>query len=299
MNSPLVSICCVTYNHVEFIKRCIDGFLMQKTNFQYEILIHDDCSTDGTREIIEDYAAKYPLTIFPIFEEENQYSKGVWVDGYNYCRAKGKYIAYCEGDDFWIDSMKLQKQVDFMKAHPNCTVCFTDYNNYNINTQKFEKTPVTEYCKKHNVFQNGFVVLPLKDFFATWLTMPLTMVFRKDSYDVTWWRHFRYYRDQHEIYLLMKQGECYILNAVTAQRNMHDGGVASLLSAQQKCVIGLSIAEELYLWDKQQETRFFYEKILQWAIYESKNFGFNRKELSWKLFKLNHSIIRYLKNISL
>lgn len=97
----LVSISCITYNHLQYIRQCLDGFLMQKTNFSFEILIHDDCSTDGTSEVIKEYEAKYPDIIKPIYEDENQYQQGkpsgssVW----NFPRAKGKYIALCEGDD--------------------------------------------------------------------------------------------------------------------------------------------------------------------------------------------------------
>ena len=96
MNTPLVSICCVTYNHALFIRKCLDGFLMQETDFPVEILIHDDCSTDGTTEIIREYEAKYPDLIFPLYEEENQYQQGkaAEIDLYNYRRARGKYIAY-------------------------------------------------------------------------------------------------------------------------------------------------------------------------------------------------------------
>ena len=125
----LVSISCITYNHLQYIRQCLDGFLMQKTNFAFEILIHDDCSTDGTSEVIKEYEAKYPEIIKPIYEEENQYQQGKSVGSavWNYPRAKGKYIALCEGDDYWIDPLKLQKQVDFMESHPDYSLCFHDY----------------------------------------------------------------------------------------------------------------------------------------------------------------------------
>jgi glycosyltransferase involved in cell wall biosynthesis len=118
-NDPLVSICCITYNHEKYIQQCLEGFLIQKTTFLFEILIHDDASTDRTADIIREYETKYPDIIKPIYQTENQYSKGVIVSAvYNWPRAKGKYIALCEGDDYWIDSYKLQKQVDFMEANP-------------------------------------------------------------------------------------------------------------------------------------------------------------------------------------
>ncbi len=114
---PLVSICCITYNHEDFIRDAIEGFLMQKTSFPIEIIIHDDASTDNTANIIEEYANKYPDLFVTILQSENQWSKGggsIYAR-FVYPRARGKYIALCEGDDYWTDPLKLQKQVDFWK----------------------------------------------------------------------------------------------------------------------------------------------------------------------------------------
>ena len=119
-----VSICCTVYNHEKYLRKCLDGFVMQKTNFAYEVLIHDDASTDHSADIIREYEQKYPNIIKPIYQTENQYSQGVkisWV--YQYPRAKGKYIALCEGDDYWCDENKLQVQFDAMEAHPNVVFC--------------------------------------------------------------------------------------------------------------------------------------------------------------------------------
>ena len=121
----MVSICCITYNHERYIRDAIEGFLMQKTNFRYEILIHDDASTDDTANIIREYEKKFPDLIKPIYQKENQWSKGVNVGvEYNLKRAKGKYIALCEGDDYWTDPYKLQKQVDFLEKNKNFSMCF-------------------------------------------------------------------------------------------------------------------------------------------------------------------------------
>lgn len=122
---PVVSISCITYNHENFIRDAIEGFLMQKTTFPVEILIHDDASTDNTASIVREYEEKYPQLIKPIYQTENQYSKKDGTIGrIQRGRARGKYFATCEGDDYWTDPLKLQKQVEFLEANPDCSLCF-------------------------------------------------------------------------------------------------------------------------------------------------------------------------------
>lgn len=126
--SPLVTIQCMAYNHEPYIRQCLAGFVMQRTNFRFEAIVHDDASTDGTAAIIKEFAEKYPEIIKPIFEKENLYSKGdgsiLQVMEENSC---GKYVAICEGDDYWIDPLKLQKQVDFLEQNLHFSLVYTDY----------------------------------------------------------------------------------------------------------------------------------------------------------------------------
>ncbi len=119
-----VSIICNAYNHEKYIGKAIDGFINQKASFIYEILIHDDASTDNTAIIVREYAEKYPGIIKPFYEKENQYSKhNDEISRIQYGRARGKYIAMCEGDDYWTDPLKLQKQFDAMEKHPEIDMC--------------------------------------------------------------------------------------------------------------------------------------------------------------------------------
>lgn len=129
MNIPLVSICCITYNHASYIRQCLDGFIMQECDFYFEVLIHDDASTDGTSDIIRKYQEKYPDIIKPIIQNENQWVKGLKGNNrrHNFPRAQGKYIAMCEGDDYWTDPNKLQKQFNFMEANPEYSLCTHDF----------------------------------------------------------------------------------------------------------------------------------------------------------------------------
>ena len=124
---PLVSVCCVTYNHASYIKKAIDSFLMQETDFPFEILIHDDSSTDGTTDIVMEYAEKYPGIIKPIIQTENQLSKGGLIcPRLVFPKTLGKYIALCDGDDYWTDKTKLQKQVSFLENNSDYVITYTD-----------------------------------------------------------------------------------------------------------------------------------------------------------------------------
>lgn len=151
---PLVSICCITYNHEKFITQTLDSFLMQDVDFPFEILIHDDASTDGTAEIIRKYEKKYPGKIKPIYQTENQFSKGLNISfNYNLPRAQGKYIAFCEGDDYWTDKTKLQRQVDFMEAHDDYSICFHPVR------ATFQDKTLPDYI--HPVKKSGFSIRTL------------------------------------------------------------------------------------------------------------------------------------------
>ena len=154
----LVSICCVTYNQASYIRQCLEGFLMQKTIFNYEILVHDDCSTDGTTEIVREYAEKYPDLIIPIYQVVNQYQQGNTsiLKSFVYPKARGKYYAICEGDDYWIDSYKLQKQIQFMEDNPDCTMTCTRAKLFSVRMNKYVGE---QYCRKSNGFLNPIDII--------------------------------------------------------------------------------------------------------------------------------------------
>ena len=171
---PLVSISCITYNHEPYIVQALNGFLMQKTSFPFEILIHDDASTDRTADIIREYEKKFPNLIKPIYQKENQYSKGnrSILASFVYPRAKGKYIAICEGDDYWIDENKLQMQVDFLENNPEYGMCYTKSKQYNQSMQKFNKKSIgADFDGFEDLLKNGNRI------------PTLTTVYRKDLLD--------------------------------------------------------------------------------------------------------------------
>ena len=119
-----LSVFCTAYNHEAYIAQTLDSFLRQKTDFPFEVLVTDDASTDGTTDIIRRYAEEHPDVIRFFHQEKNLYSQGIHVvDAVMYPNARGEYIAYCEGDDYWTDDTKLQRQVDFLDAHPDSSAC--------------------------------------------------------------------------------------------------------------------------------------------------------------------------------
>ena len=124
----MVSIICPTYNHAPFLRRTLDGFLAQSVNFDLEILVHDDASDDATIEILSEYANDRPDIFRPFFRKQNLRNKGIALfEMYTrqlFPEAKGKYLAICEGDDYWTDPMKLQKQIDFLEGNPDFSICF-------------------------------------------------------------------------------------------------------------------------------------------------------------------------------
>ena len=223
---PVVSICCAAYNHVLFIRQCLDGFVMQKTNFPFEVLIHDDASTDGTQDIIREYEAKYPDIIKPIYQKENQYSKGVRVSlVYNYSRVRGKYVALCEGDDYWTDPYKLQKQVDFLEAHPDYVMCSHRHDDYiqEKGEMLYDKTEnETDYDLKSLIR-------------GEWHFHPLTVMYRFSELDRSEYGKYPVNMDVVLFFELLKRGgKGHCFSDVMAVYRHHSQGVWSEVALDRK-----------------------------------------------------------------
>lgn len=139
-DTVMVSVICLVYNHEKFLKNTLDGFIMQKTDFNFEVIVHEDASTDHSADIIREYEKKYPMIIKPIYQTENQYSKKVGiVKNFIFPKTCGKYLAWCEGDDYWTDENKLQRQVDALENNPNCSACITKVESVTLQGKKTGK----------------------------------------------------------------------------------------------------------------------------------------------------------------
>lgn len=228
----LLSVCLITYNHVKYIEKAIEGVLEQKTNFKFELVIADDFSSDGTREILFDYKKRYPELITLILQEKNVGPAKNWMDLVTY--PKSKYIAYFEGDDYWTDEYKLQKQVAFLESFNEYTfVC----SNYDL------------FIEKQNLMMNSFLTSVSSDDLdidvykylqQRNLIRTLTVVFRNDC--------FKYYLIEIDssvimnqfagdvplfIYLLIK-GKGKYLSEVVAVYRLIDGSASRLINPEKR-----------------------------------------------------------------
>lgn len=212
----LVSICCITYNHGKFLRETLDGFFAQKTSFLFEVLIHDDCSTDNTKSIIEEYANKFPEIIFPVFQTENQHSKGLrrMNPRFNFPRARGKYIAMCEGDDYWTDPLKLQKQVDFLESNPDFNLCI--HPSLVINTISGEKK-IRDGFKK-DVYQYDDVI-------TKFIGAPTSSFVFRNNIVFPDWFYSVYGGDRAIVVLNSLRGKIKVLDFVGSVYRIHTGGV--------------------------------------------------------------------------
>ncbi len=217
---PMVSVCCTTFQHGKFITEAIEGFLMQETNFPVEIIIRDDASKDGTSEIVAEYAAKFPNVIRPILEKENTWSKGVRPMATCMSYAQGKYIALCEGDDYWTDPLKLQKQVDFLESENNVGYVAV------FHKVKVVRVESEVMCYQPEIDTN--TVYRFDDLVRGWFIPTASLVFRNVI------KHNIFLKfvdvisgDRLLTALLADKGNFYYMNEVMGAYRKHPGGISS------------------------------------------------------------------------
>ncbi|MGF1586950.1 MAG: glycosyltransferase [Bacteroidales bacterium] len=217
---PLVSVRCLTYMHESYIRDTIEGFLLQKTNFRVEIVIHDDASIDSTPEIIKEYESQYPKLFNCIYQRENTNSKSNKKELRKPLRDAliGKYIALCEGDDYWIDPYKLQKQVDFMENHKECSLCFhraeIKYENSNGKRSYTQDFNGIKFFPPDRLFYEGGSSAPTA-----------SLLFHRDlSLEVPEWRRISPVGDMPLKMLLFLKGRIGFINEVMAVRRLGNEG---------------------------------------------------------------------------
>lgn len=215
MGEVSLSVFMITYNHEMFIKQAIEGVLMQKVNFPLELVIGEDCSTDSTRKICEDFAYQYPGTIKLLPSEGNL---GMMANSKRTLQAcNGKYIALCEGDDYWTDPNKLQKQVDFLESNNDFSLCF--HRAMLLEGGNFELHPIPELSKEKIEYID---LLSTYNFITT-----ASVVFRNRRFDLT--RHFcnNLIGDFNLYFTISRYGKFKCIEEVMSVYRVHDGGVWS------------------------------------------------------------------------
>ncbi len=217
---PLVSVHVLTYNHIKFFEDTMKGILMQKTNFDFEVIIGDDCSTDGTSELVDLYAAKYPELITVTRPNKNIGPQPNSINIFKLCR--GKYIAYIESDDYWIDPLKLQKQVDFMEENDDFAICFT-----NTRVDFFESKG-EPYLQNEGIQKDVFTIADLIGEKEVWFMATASLLYRSSAILPT--RPWYYYTKSGDIPLAIlaaRSGKIKYLPDVTTVYRRHPWGSSS------------------------------------------------------------------------
>lgn len=280
-NNVLVSVVCLTYNHEKYITKCIESLINQKTTFNYEIVIHDDCSTDGTTTILKEYKKKYQEKISLILQETNQYSKGIHIfDDIVMPVVRGEYIAICEGDDYWIDMYKLEKQVVAMKSNPNCWI---SAHGVKVVDESGNKTiGKIEPNDKNCIFSVEQVIDGDGGFVGT-----NSLLFRKDIYKYNYQFRRMYSIDYFlQIMGALHGGMIYLSEDMTAYRSFSDGSWSSrMMQDKQKfCEHYSKIIATLQKLD--DETEKVYHTVVERKIY--------KQEI--EIFKLNKQYKELVKD---
>ena len=257
-----VSILCMVYNHEKYLRECLNSLVNQKTTFAYEILVHDDASKDNSKKIIEEFYHKYPSKIVPVYEEENQYSKGVKINQEILLpKARGKYFCFCEGDDYLISNHKLQMQYDFLEKHPDYSFCV--HNSIAVNEQGekiYDIFPLKEggdlTCEDF-IKNKGEFVATNSIFSRMSLALNLPNYFKNMTLDYIWQI---YLSSCGKTYCLKEQLSAYRFNRAGSwsERNFNDREFS--ISFKRKLVHELNLMNE--------EMNYKYDSLFKEQIYE-------------------------------
>ena len=249
---PLVSVIVTTYQHAPYIRECIESIVSQKTAFPFEILIGEDGSIDGTREICTEFAERYPDKI-RLFLRDRSLSQFNYPGGnvisfnsqFARVASRGKYTAICEGDDYWTDERKLSIQVNEMERDESISICSHDYIRYLEAGCKFEKSVASAVLKNMpEVFYYSHENMP------GWITQPLTIMYRNKCFPLQEYFKYRYWRDNHFIHLLLKNGKGIFINKVMGAYRITGKGMYTSLSMSDVNDIEIKVVKELYRHEK-------------------------------------------------
>ena len=275
----MVTIRCFYYNQERYVRQCLEGFVMQKTDFRFEAVVHDDASTDGTAGIILEYAEKYPDIIIPIIEKENLYSRH---DG-SLRKAmdeqmRGKYVAVCEGDDYWIDPFKLQKQVDFMEKHPEYSMCVHPAVEFYQDASKLAFV-FPQFNKSQDI--------NFKQLVEDWVVPTASILVKREVFPLPVWADKVYSGDMSLALMAFSKGKIFFMNEIMSFYRKHNAGVSSTSINPPDFVSHQKVSLYNYY---NEETDYKYAEILNKKIeYYSKNakmWEYRKKGLLYAIIKM-------------
>lgn len=307
MHSPAtdieVSVLCLTYNHEKYIEDALKGFMLQETSFSFEVIIHDDASSDETRSILENYASRYPETITLILQSDNQYSKGVDIlKDILVPRSKGRYLAICEGDDYWFDPLKLQKQYDLMEAYDECSFCFANAELIDAESKKSLGTMVKPGGKSYR-FPPTTQRLSMDDMVSVGSIPTATYFFTKTAYEkIPKLPEGAFSGDlTYQLFMSHPQGAVYLDDPVAAYRVGVPGSVSSQWrrSPEKSVRANASIILMWEYFDSWTDHHYEEEVRLQInkALYDNAKHLCDRRLLSFQSALLASSSISRLEKI--
>lgn len=267
----MVSICCLTYNHERYIAQAIEGFVMQKTNFPFEIIIGEDCSTDSTRRILDDYALRYPDQIRLITSASNV---GANINAVRVFKAAGaKYIAVCDGDDYWTDPLKLQKQIDFLEQNEDYVMC----GHYSKRISENDEVHYMNFNPRPLVYSFDDVMSGQKTEIST-----LTIVFRntkeiQEMFDADWFVKCNAPDKFIKLYTTFVSGKrIYIMPETMSCYRQHAGGMWSSLkprTLKQKELSDLYMMINIFHYTWIQKGKLFLLYLKKYFLFELRERG--------------------------
>ncbi|SHH38585.1 glycosyltransferase family 2 protein [Winogradskyella jejuensis] len=237
-----VSVIMITYNHEKYIKQAVESIVNQVTNFDFELIIADDNSKDDTEQAVKSVSNTSKNLNLRYFRNEENLGMTKNFE-YAYSKSNGNFIAICEGDDYWNDKNKLQKQVDFLRDNPSYSFCYTRFKVYKNDNDSF----VEDFNGKHFHNDSKFVPFTYQTFSEGWHIGNQTLVFRKENFNAVAFKKFKNFKDVHLISQLLKKGEGACLNFFGAVYRMHDGGIHTSVTEYNGYKIGYLTHKEIYL----------------------------------------------------
>lgn len=266
----------LTYNQEKYLNQTLESIFAQKTNFEFEVLVCDDCSPDSTSIIIHEFQNKLlnPNLLRYYRHDSNIGIKNNGIFALNKCI--GKYVAICEGDDYWIDEHKLNKQINFLENNLNVSVCFHDF--LILQDGKFSNSKLELHNKKPIKIPNFY----FNSYSDTryWVTQTLTAVFRKSHIELEVYNKYKYFRDYHLYYHLLKKGQGYYFSDVMGVYRNNSLGEFSKLNLENKLKIDVEIKKEIYIINDDKLYKSYYEGASALYLkYLLNNFRINKKKI--------------------